>query len=231
MSELTAQQIIEATIASCGHLELRPFLDHIKKLTSGFSPVEKIILAGLQPRDSLMMIWGITDRGGFREISNRLRTAPEVTKLLSGMGAPITMFGRASAALPAKGLVEAGLLAGDASVMVVRMVIGRKMIGLFFLAAEPGRAFARSHGYMLGQLRRPLSVGLKNGLRCTTACNRYQSLVEKDKYFSSYRDDGETTQEIVGGADGAARLLGVHPSTLRKRMRKLPIPFGRTAQY
>ena len=31
----------------------------------------------------------------------------------------------------------------------------------------------------------------------------------------------------VGGEKGAARLLGVNPSTLRKRMRKLGIPFGR----
>ena len=31
----------------------------------------------------------------------------------------------------------------------------------------------------------------------------------------------------VGGPDGAARLLGVNSSTLRHRMRKLGIPFGR----
>ena len=31
----------------------------------------------------------------------------------------------------------------------------------------------------------------------------------------------------VGGDDGAARLLRINPSTLRKRMRKLGIPFGR----
>ena len=33
----------------------------------------------------------------------------------------------------------------------------------------------------------------------------------------------------VEGDRGAARLLDVHPSTLRKRMKKLGIPFGRTA--
>ena len=39
------------------------------------------------------------------------------------------------------------------------------------------------------------------------------------------------TKGKVGGEDGAAHLLGVNPSTLRKRMRKLDIPFGRKAQY
>jgi len=37
----------------------------------------------------------------------------------------------------------------------------------------------------------------------------------------------ELTGGKVGGDEGAARLLQVNPSTLRKRMRKLGIPFGR----
>ena len=35
------------------------------------------------------------------------------------------------------------------------------------------------------------------------------------------------TNGRVGGEQGAARLLQINPSTLRKRMRKLGIPFGR----
>lgn len=34
----------------------------------------------------------------------------------------------------------------------------------------------------------------------------------------------------VGGNNGAARLLEINPSTLRKKMKKLGIPFGRKAQ-
>jgi transcriptional regulator with GAF, ATPase, and Fis domain len=39
----------------------------------------------------------------------------------------------------------------------------------------------------------------------------------------------EMTKGRVGGERGAARLLQINPSTLRKRMRKLGIPFGRKA--
>jgi len=35
----------------------------------------------------------------------------------------------------------------------------------------------------------------------------------------------------VEGEKGAARLLKIHPSTLRKRMKKLNIPFGRVSPY
>lgn len=37
----------------------------------------------------------------------------------------------------------------------------------------------------------------------------------------------EITGGMVGGERGAAHLLQINPSTLRKRMRKLRIPFGR----
>jgi len=37
----------------------------------------------------------------------------------------------------------------------------------------------------------------------------------------------EATHGQVGGKNGAAKLLRMHPSTLRKKMRKLSIPFGR----
>lgn len=39
------------------------------------------------------------------------------------------------------------------------------------------------------------------------------------------------TKGKIGGSGGAAQLLGVHPATLRHRMRKLDIPFGRNVQY
>jgi transcriptional regulator with GAF, ATPase, and Fis domain len=35
----------------------------------------------------------------------------------------------------------------------------------------------------------------------------------------------------VEGEKGAARLLKIHPSTLRKRMKKLNIAFGRKAKW
>jgi transcriptional regulator with GAF, ATPase, and Fis domain len=40
----------------------------------------------------------------------------------------------------------------------------------------------------------------------------------------------EYTGGKVEGAKGAARLLGLHPSTLRGRMKKLGVPYGRSAR-
>jgi transcriptional regulator with GAF, ATPase, and Fis domain len=40
----------------------------------------------------------------------------------------------------------------------------------------------------------------------------------------------EMTGGKVEGREGAAELLGINPGTLRHRMRKLGIPFGRVAR-
>jgi hypothetical protein len=37
----------------------------------------------------------------------------------------------------------------------------------------------------------------------------------------------EMTEGRVGGEKGAARVMGINASTLRKKMRKLGVPFGR----
>jgi transcriptional regulator with GAF, ATPase, and Fis domain len=51
-----------------------------------------------------------------------------------------------------------------------------------------------------------------------------------DKIMSTHiRRVLEMTGGRVGGERGAAHLLQINPSTLRKRMRKLDIPFGRKA--
>jgi len=39
------------------------------------------------------------------------------------------------------------------------------------------------------------------------------------------------TKGKVGGTGGGAELMGINPATLRHKMRKLGIPFGREVDY
>jgi transcriptional regulator with GAF, ATPase, and Fis domain len=59
----------------------------------------------------------------------------------------------------------------------------------------------------------------------------WQESIKLDSVLSLHiRRILERTEGKVHGEDGAAALLGMNPSTLRSRMRKLGIPFGRKAK-
>ena len=58
-----------------------------------------------------------------------------------------------------------------------------------------------------------------------------EDLLVLDEVVSSHiRRVLEMTGGQVGGEKGAASILEINPSTLRKKMRKLGIPFGRRAK-
>lgn len=60
--------------------------------------------------------------------------------------------------------------------------------------------------------------------------NHEDSMVLDEVMSKHIRQVLEITSGRVGGKDGAAYLLRINPSTLRKKMRKLGIPFGRRAK-
>jgi len=80
--------------------------------------------------------------------------------------------------------------------------------------------------YPLQERKRPVSgTGLQQ-----TAPVPTDTLVLDEIISEHIRRVLQMTEGKVGGEKGAARLLGVNPSTLRKRMRKLGIPFGRNRE-
>jgi transcriptional regulator with GAF, ATPase, and Fis domain len=54
-----------------------------------------------------------------------------------------------------------------------------------------------------------------------------KSLILDEIVSNHIRQVLQTTSGRVHGPDGAARVLGINPSTLRKRMSKLGIAYGR----
>ncbi len=68
--------------------------------------------------------------------------------------------------------------------------------------------------------------------RCTPARSPESESVALDAVIAQHiRRVLAMTGGKVGGAGGVADLLQINPSTLRKRMRKVAIPFGRKAKY
>jgi transcriptional regulator with GAF, ATPase, and Fis domain len=62
----------------------------------------------------------------------------------------------------------------------------------------------------------------------TLAAGRNRTVLSLDEVNAQHiRQALETAGGKINGPGGAAEILGIHPNTLRTRMNKLGIPYGR----
>ncbi len=95
---------------------------------------------------------------------------------------------------------------------------------------ERALILSRGEPITFGDLQTSMS-GRAGGPVGTTPSLKREDLLALDEVVSSHiRRVLEMTGGRVGGEKGAARILEINPSTLRKKMRKLGIQFGRSAK-
>lgn len=126
-------------------------------------------------------------------------------------------------------------LGPDYSMVVLPLELeGRRLGAARFLARGRDR-YGQGHADRLALITGPLGLALANHLhqrRLTelTGAHAGRALKLDQVVAGHIRHVMELTAGRIEGRQGAAELLDVHPSTLRKRMRRLQIPFGRTAR-
>jgi transcriptional regulator with GAF, ATPase, and Fis domain len=97
-------------------------------------------------------------------------------------------------------------------------------------AVERAIILSRGEPITFGNIQAPMTQRITASLTAASPLG-YEKTLKLDAVVSGHiRRVLEITQGRVGGEKGAANLLQINPSTLRKRMRKLGIPFGRMAK-
>jgi len=200
------RMLYQFSLRLCRHLEFGALLRETGEFLRQHSPVEKLVLASFYPANALFSPIVIADRDGVRDISERINTTVEVVKSMSTMGAPVSLFRRASASLPAKLFVERSLFTGDASLIIMRMIMGRTMIGLLFCTAETGKEFSREHGTLFAEMRPVLSLAIGNCFNYRNVRNRYQKLKDEMNYYHLQQAD-PSSSEVVGGGMGLRLVM------------------------
>lgn len=138
----------------------------------------------------------------------------------------------------------------DTSAPVQLLEVEGQKLGALVLLAEGRDKFSESHGRLFSILKEPFAIALSNALKHQEVFKLKDLLADDNRYLHQelFRLSGD---ELVGadfglkrimnmvrrvleiangrvhGKGGAAELLGINPSTLRYRMNRLGIPYGR----
>ncbi|MBW1802997.1 MAG: sigma-54-dependent Fis family transcriptional regulator, partial [Deltaproteobacteria bacterium] len=97
-------------------------------------------------------------------------------------------------------------------------------------AVERALILSRGEPITFEDLQASKSGGVTMGLVRVPPLKQEDALALDEVVSLHIRRVLEMTEGRVGGKNGAAKFLQINPSTLRKRMRKLGIPFGRKAK-
>lgn len=206
MDLLTDGSLYQLSLKLCRYLEFGPLIKESRVFLQQHTPVEKMVLVSFYPGNGLFSTIVIADQEGVRDIPERIKASPEISKSLSSMGAPVSLLKRASGSMAAKLMIERGLFTGDSSLIIMRMVMGRNMVGLLFCTAETGKEFIREHGTLFAGIRQVLSQAFGNCFNHRNVWTRYQRLTEEVEHLQKRRSES-VESELIGSDMGLQTVM------------------------
>lgn len=96
--------------------------------------------------------------------------------------------------------------AQDASIIIVRLLVGEKLIGSLILRKQGHGQYNQEHAGLLGPLREPFAVALSNSLQFQELTELKNRLAEESRFFQDELNR-EAGQEIIGADYGLRRVM------------------------
>ncbi|MCB2218272.1 sigma-54-dependent transcriptional regulator [Desulfofustis glycolicus] len=192
-----------ATLA--GAVTVQGLLQRTRELLRTTCPVSLTALYCVDPDSAVVRLGGLADQDGGRRDERELGDTPDIIRAVQTIGAPIQLARRASLSAAAKPLVQHGLIAGDASLIIIRLIIDESLFSLLFVSAEPGKEFTAEHGRVCKSLRLPLAISLGHCLKHDRLRDRCRCFEADIDYLGRSRFEGEGVEVI--GADLGLRTV------------------------
>ncbi|MBT8362211.1 MAG: sigma 54-interacting transcriptional regulator, partial [Deltaproteobacteria bacterium] len=196
----------QASLTLCKHLRIDSLLADSRRLLRQHSPIDTLVFTIFHLDRSILETVSIADHTSVRKVSVKIAVSGEIAKKINEIGAPIQVARRSSSLLPAKLLTRKGILAGDASVAIIRLVTESGIVCLLFCASQAGQEIVREHGPLLTGLRPIFTVAADNCLKAQKVLLKQEELQEDIGFLSSFHHDHIGT-EVVGSDMGLKLVM------------------------
>lgn len=198
--------LYQAALTLCKHLYVDSFLADSRQLLQQHSPIDKLVFTRFHLDTSILEVISIADRVSVRNVSVKINVSAEIVKKITQIGPPIQVARRSSALLQAKLLTRRGILSGDASVAIIRLVTDSGLVCLLFCTSQPGQEITREHGPLLTGFRPIFTVAAENCLKARNLLLKHEKLQEDIVFLSSFQHDHIGT-EVVGSDMGLKLVM------------------------
>jgi len=193
----------EATIRICGSLDVETFLYESFLYLRNYLPADSVFLTHYHPEKGEHSALARASTEGSSLLNLTVTIPPDMRTYVVRPDKETPVVDRAEMHPTARPWISKGLLEKDASLLVLRLIIGGYIIGGVTFIAKQSGAFNKEHADLISQLREPFAIALSNSIRYQELLELKELLAEDNRFLHS--ELRQIAGEEIIGADFGLR--------------------------
>lgn len=196
----------EATLRICGSFDVQRFLYESFMYLRDYLPVDGMVLTHYFAEAERHAALAMASSQGSTLLNLTVSIPPDIRTYMLRPDRETLVVDRAETHPTARPWISNGLLEKDASLIVLRLVKEREIIGgVIFISNESG-AFTREHADLVSQLREPFAIALSNSVRYKELLE-IKELLAADNRFLNNELRQMAGEEIIGADFGLRGVM------------------------
>ncbi|SHK52594.1 Transcriptional regulator containing GAF, AAA-type ATPase, and DNA-binding Fis domains [Desulfatibacillum alkenivorans DSM 16219] len=198
----------EATLRICGSIEIEKALFDCLDYLKNFIPAESVYLHFIDLREKTGVVYAMADGGGGRQLNIRFDYPAPVWRLI-GDGSDLpeeVLLDRADKSTLGKHMLKIAGLSGIRSLMMMRLSLDSKEVGVIAFEARGESRFSREHLHRLRLLQSPFAVAISNSRRYIELLELKNLLADDNKYLQQELLS-QKSDEIIGADFGLKHVM------------------------
>ena len=187
----------EATLRICGSLDVETFLYESFRYIRKFIPADTMLLTHFRAErgEHVALARASAEDASFLRLA--VPVPPDIRTFVMRGDKEVVVVGRAETHPTARPWISKGLLQGDSSLLVLRLVVDDDVVGGVTFISAKSNAFTPEQAHLASLLREPFAIALSNSLKYERLLELKNVLV-KDKRFLQGELRHMVGEEIVG---------------------------------
>ncbi|MBN2063054.1 MAG: sigma-54-dependent Fis family transcriptional regulator [Deltaproteobacteria bacterium] len=189
----------EATLRICGSLDVQTFLYQSFLYLRDYLPADSVFLTHYDREKGKHVALATASAEGSSLLNLKVKIPPDISTYVVRPGKETPVIDRAEKHPTARPWISGGLLEKDASLLVLRLIVGEDIVGGVTFSSKKSGAFTREHADLVSKLREPFAIALSNSIMYQELLEMKELLAEDNRFL--HRELRQIAGEEIVGAD------------------------------